>query len=106
MNTHDAVCHEPGCEQPLSAHHGGIGCLPGRPGGRVVRKPSYEPTEADKRGHGDHLNRVAATPTVVDGWDARHMECTVCRDTWTEVRGIPSEDTLIEPDPHLRASRP
>jgi hypothetical protein len=47
-------------------------------------------------------------PTQVDGWDARFVECMDHMDAYaTEVRGVPAEGNLIDPDPHLpRGHRP
>lgn len=43
----------------------------------------------------------SAMPTEVFGWDARYCECFTCGHRWTEVRGMPAEGSLIDPDPHL-----
>jgi len=53
-------------------------------------------------------HRVSAMPTQVDGWDARFVECMDHMDAYaTEVRGVPAEGNLIDPDPHLpRGHRP
>lgn len=93
------------CGEPLDRHYSGIGCIEGRPGGRVIDTKPYAPTEADRRGHTGH--KLAARPHITpDGWDARIMECEDCGDTWTEVRAMPAEGILIDPDPHLPAGHP
>lgn len=49
------------------------------------------------RGH-----RMSAMPYVAEGgWDARLVECLDCHDTNAEVRAIPAEGCLIDPDPHI-----
>ena len=51
----------------------------------------------------EHLgHRVAARPHVVNGWDARIVECDDHMSAYAiEVRGMPPEGMLIDPDPHL-----
>ena len=48
-------------------------------------------------------HRVAARPTVVDGWDARFVECDDHPLAYAlEMRAMPAEGILIDPDPHLQ----
>jgi hypothetical protein len=45
---------------------------------------------------------LAGQPYVTaEGWDARILECDRCHDRISQVRAIPAEGYLIDPDPHL-----
>jgi hypothetical protein len=46
--------------------------------------------------------RLVGTPYIAEGgWDARKLECDTHHVFVRQVRGIPAEGVLINPDPHL-----
>ena len=50
-----------------------------------------------------HGHRMSGMPYVAEGgWDARILECVECHDSISQVRAVPAEGCLIDPDPHIR----
>jgi hypothetical protein len=56
-----------------------------------------ETTKFLERHHGHQLSGMPYV--TADGWDARILECDKCHDHISQVRAIPAEGTLIDPDP-------
>jgi hypothetical protein len=67
-----------------------------------LREGECEMDETTKFLERHHGHQLSGMPYVTaDGWDARILECDECHDHINQVRAIPAEGTLIDPDPHL-----